>query len=48
MANTPITKVANIFSKMFNPLRMLTKPQIERMVNDWHHGDDVRMQLVFS
>lgn len=33
---------------MFNPLRMLTKPQIERMIQDWHHGDDVRMQLVFS
>ena len=48
MANTSTEKVANVFSKMFNPLRMLTKPQIERMVNDWHHGDDVRMQLVFS
>lgn len=41
-------KVANVFSKMFNPLRSLTKPQIERMVNDWHHGDDTRMQMVFS
>lgn len=48
MANTPTTKVANVFSKLFNPLRMLTKPQIERMISDWHHGDDVRMQLVFS
>lgn len=48
MANTPVQKVANVFSKMFNPLRMLTKPQIERMVNNWHHGDDVRMQMVFS
>lgn len=48
MANTPVEKVANVFSKMFNPLRMLTKPQIERMVNNWHHGDDVRMQMVFS
>ena len=48
MANTPIQKVANVFSKMFNPLRSLTKTQIERMVNNWHHGDDVRMQMVFS
>lgn len=48
MANTTATKVANIFSKMFNPLRSLTKPQIERMVDSAHHGDDVRMQLVFS
>lgn len=48
MANTPIEKVANVFSKMFNPLRSLTKTQIERMVNNWHHGDDVRMQMVFS
>lgn len=48
MANTPIQKVANVFSKMFNPLRALTQPQIERMVNNWHHGDDVRMQMVFS
>ena len=48
MANTSVQKVENVFSKMFNPLRTLTKPQIERMVTDWHHGDDVRMQLVFS
>lgn len=48
MANTSIEKVANVFSKMFNPLRTLTKPQIEKMVNDSHHGDDVRMQMVFS
>lgn len=48
MANTPIQKVANVFSKLFNPLRTLTKPQIERMVNDWHHGADVKMQMVFS
>lgn len=48
MANTSIEKVANVFSKMFNPLRTLTKPQIEKMINDWHHGDDVRLQMVFS
>ena len=48
MANTNTSKVANVFSKMFNPLRMLTKPEIERMITNWHHGDDVRMQLVFS
>lgn len=48
MANTPVEKVANVFSKLFNPLRSLTKPQIERMVTNWHHGDDVRMQMVFS
>ena len=48
MANTSIEKVANVFSKLFNPLRSLTKTQIERMVNNWHHGDDVRMQMVFS
>lgn len=41
-------KVANIFSTMYNPLRFLTKPQIERLIENWHHGDDVRMQLVFS
>jgi len=46
--NTPVEKVANVFSKMFNPLRSLTKPQIERMVTNWHHGDDVRMQMVFA
>lgn len=48
MANTPVVKVANVYSKMFNPLRSLTKPQIERMINNWHHGDDARMQMVFS
>lgn len=48
MANTSTDRVANVYSKMFNPLRSLTKPQIERMVNDWHHGADARMQMVFS
>lgn len=48
MANTPIQKVASAFSKMFNPLRTLTKPKIERMVTDWQHGDDVLMQMVFQ
>ena len=43
-----VEKVANVFSKMFNPLRNLTKPQIERMITSWHHGSDVRMQMVFS
>lgn len=45
---TSVEKVANVFSKMFNPLRNLTKPQIERMITNWHHGSDVRMQMVFS
>ena len=48
MANTSTTKVANVFSKLWNPLRTLTKPEIERMMSDANHGDDVRMQLVFS
>lgn len=41
-------KVASVWSRLFNPLRSLTKTQIERMVEDMHHGDDVRAQLVFS
>ena len=48
MANMSIEKVANVFSKLFNPLRTLTKPQIEKMITDWHHGADVRLQMVFS
>ena len=48
MANTNTSKVANVFSKMWNPLRTLTKPEIERMITNAQHGDDVRMQLVFS
>ena len=48
MANTNTSKVANVFSKMWNPLRTLTKPEIERMIINAQHGDDVRMQLVFS
>ena len=38
-----VDKVRNIFQVMFNPLRSLTKTQIEQMINDGHHGDDVRM-----
>lgn len=41
-------KVANVFSRIYNPLRNLTKPQIDRMIEDWHHGADVKMQTVFS
>ena len=48
MANMTIQKVANVFSKFYNPLRTLTKPQIERMITDSHHGDDVKMQMIFS
>lgn len=48
MANTPTNKIANVFNKIFNPLRVLTKPQIERMIDNYRHGDDVRLQLVFS
>lgn len=48
MANMTIQKVANVFSKFYNPLRLLTKPQIERMITDSHHGDDVKMQMIFS
>lgn len=47
MANTNIQKVANAYSKIFNPLRFLTKPQIERMTADWQHGSDVTLQVVF-
>lgn len=36
-------KVANVFNVVYNPLRYLTKTQIERMVNNYRHGDDVRM-----
>ena len=48
MANTNIQKVANAYSKIFNPLRFLTKPQIERMTADWQHGSDVTLQVVFQ
>lgn len=49
MARTQeITKVANAFSKVWNPLRVLTKPQLERMLENYHHGSDVRMQVLFS
>lgn len=43
-----ISKVASVWTKFFNPLRDLTKPQIERLVVDTHHGDDVRLQVIFS
>ena len=43
MANTSTSKVQNVFNKIFNPLRMLTKPQIERMIDNYRHGDDVRL-----
>lgn len=42
------SKVQNAFSVMFNPLRQLSKPQIERMINNANHGADSRLQLIFS
>lgn len=41
-------KVANIFSKMWNPLRNLSRPEIERMIRNSEHGDDVRLQIAYS
>lgn len=42
------TKAQDIFSKTFNPLRWLSKPQIEQMISNWLRGDDVLIQAVFS
>lgn len=46
--NMTTEKVANVFSKIFNPLRLMTKPQIEKMWNDSLHGADVKLQVLFS
>ena len=46
--NMTTEKVANVFSRVFNPLRQLTKPQIEKMWNDSLHGADVKLQVLFS
>lgn len=46
--NMTTEKVANVFSRIYNPLRLMTKPQIEKMWNDSLHGADVKLQVLFS
>lgn len=41
-------KVQNVFSAMYNPLRSLTAPEVERLISDSHHGDDAKLQCIFS
>lgn len=43
-----LEKVRSIFSTVMNPLRGLTKPQIERLLIDMKHGNDAVLQGVFS
>jgi len=43
-----LNKVRSIFSNIMNPLRGLTKPQIEMLLTDMKHGNDTILQAAFS
>lgn len=43
-----LDKINSIFSKLYNPLAYLNKPEIERLFQNAKHGDDVLLQAVFS
>lgn len=43
-----LNKVRSIFSNIMNPLRGLTKPQIEMLLTDMKHGNDAILQAAFS
>lgn len=44
----PSVKLANDFIAQMNPLRGLTKPQIEQMLDNAKRGNDIRLQVAFS
>ena len=55
MADTPITtdnttetkKVVDIWTRWTNPLRSLSQPEIERLLDNARLGDDLRLQLAY-
>lgn len=42
-----VKKVTNAWTHFTNPLRSLTAPEIERLLNNARLGDDVRLQLAY-
>ena len=44
---TSTTKLIDNWTRMVNPLRGLTKPQIDQMFDQIKYGNDVRLQLAF-
>lgn len=40
--------VANVFCQLYNPLAHLTGTEVERLMMDARHGDDVRLQAIFA
>lgn len=42
-----VKKVTNAWMHFTNPLRSLTAPEIERLLNNARLGDDVRLQLAY-
>lgn len=45
--NSNLKSVMNAWTKFQNPLRTLNTDQIEQMLDNSRHGDDVRLQLAF-
>ena len=43
-----ISKINSNWATCINPLRGLTKPQIEQMLQNARHGNDVRLQIAFK
>lgn len=42
-----VKKVVDIWSSYTNPLRSLTSVDIERLLDNARHGDDLRLQLAY-
>ena len=40
--------VANVFQELYNPLARLTGTEVERLMMDARHGDDVKLQAIFT
>lgn len=46
--NNKTAHVMNVFQTMYNPLAHLTGTEVERLMMDARHGDDVRLQAIFA
>lgn len=46
-AESEVKKVVDIWSSYTNPLRSLTSVDIERLLDNARHGDDLRLQLAY-
>ena len=48
MTENTAEKISSIWNKMTNPLRFLSTPEIERLLEMARQGQDVRLQAIYA